>query len=203
VIVAKDRGTGENAAPRSKSEHRADTRAARSGLSDESRSEAARAVAERAFALPGVLGARTVLAYAPTAEELDPSPILTALRSRGARVAYPRVCGPGALAMHWCGDPAELAPGYCGIAEPSAESPEATPDEFDLVLVPGTAFDEACDRIGMGGGFYDRLLPLLAPGALAIGLAFDEQIVPEVPTEAHDARLGAVITPSRMILPRG
>jgi 5-formyltetrahydrofolate cyclo-ligase len=113
------------------------------------------------------------------------------------------VCGPGALTLHWCDDADALAPGYCGIAEPSPESPEAAPDEFELVLVPGTAFDEACDRIGMGGGFYDRLLPLLAPGSLAIGLAFDEQIVPEVPTEAHDVQLGAVVTPSRTLLPRG
>ena len=182
--------------------HRATARAARSGVSSEARAAAASAVAERAMALPGVAGARAVLAYAATPEELDPSPLVSALRARAARVAYPRVCGPGALALHWCDDENDLAPGYCGIAEPSEAAAEAESHEIDLVLVPGTAFDEACGRIGMGGGFYDRLLPQLAPGALAIGLAFDEQLVAEVPAEAHDVPLGAVVTPTRTILPR-
>jgi 5-formyltetrahydrofolate cyclo-ligase len=174
-------------------------RGARRALSAAERVAASLAVAGRAFALPGVSGARTVLAYAATPEELDPAPLVEALRARGARVAYPRVTGPGALALHWCDDEATLAPGYCGIAEPSAEAPEAAAGEFDLVLVPGTAFDEACGRLGMGGGFYDRLLPGLGPEGLAIGLAFDEQIVSEVPAEAHDVPLHAVITPTRTL----
>jgi 5-formyltetrahydrofolate cyclo-ligase len=178
-------------------------RAARAGVPAVARDRASTAVAARALALPGVAGARAVLAYAATAEELDPAPLVAALRERGARVAYPRVCGPGALALHWCDDEAALAPGYCGIDEPAADLPEADCAEIDLVLVPGTAFDERCGRLGMGGGYYDRLLPLLAPGALAVGLAFDEQVVTEVPTEAHDVPLGAVITPTRTILPAG
>ena len=185
-----------------KHEVRTAARAARSGVTGEARAAAASAVAERAIALQGVADARAVLAYAATPEELDPSPLVSALRARGARVAYPRVCGPGALALHWCDEENDLTPGYCGIAEPSEAAPVAEPHEIDLVLVPGTAFDEACGRLGMGGGFYDRLLPQLAPGALAIGLAFDEQLVAEVPAEAHDVPLGAVVTPTRTILPR-
>jgi 5-formyltetrahydrofolate cyclo-ligase len=186
-----------------KARHRAGARAARAGVSAEARAAAADAVAWRALAVPGVGDARAVLAYSATADELDPAPLVYALRAHGARVAYPRVCGPGALALHWCDDASALAPGYCGIAEPSAETPEADAAEIDLVLVPGTAFDEACGRLGMGGGFYDRLLPRLASGALAIGLAFDEQLVSEVPREAHDVPLSAVVTPTRTILPRG
>jgi 5-formyltetrahydrofolate cyclo-ligase len=182
---------------------RARARMARAAVSADARSVAAAAVAERALAVPEVTGARTVLAYAASAEELDPAPLVSALRARGARVAYPRVCGPGALALHWCDDEAGLAPGYCGIAEPAAGSPEALTADFDLVLVPGTAFDESCGRLGMGGGFYDRLLTTLAPRALAVGLAFDEQVVAEVPTEVHDVALGLVITPTRTILGSG
>lgn len=184
-----------------KREVRASGRAARAGVSGQARAAAASAVAERALALPRLADARAVLAYSATAEELDPSPLVTALRARGARVAYPRVCGPGALALHWCDGEDALAPGYCGIAEPACDAPEAVPGDIDLVLVPGTAFDEACGRLGMGGGFYDRLLPRIAPGALAIGLAFDEQVVGKVPSEAHDVPLSAVITPTRTILP--
>lgn len=184
-----------------KREVRGATRAARVGVRPEARAAAAVAVAERALATARVAGARGVLAYAATSEELDPAPLVAALRARGARVAYPRVAGPGALTLHWCDDESALAPGYCGIAEPSASAAEALPGDLDLVLVPGAAFDPACGRLGMGGGFYDRLLPQLPPGALAVGLAFDEQMVDRVPSEPHDVRLSAVFTPTRTILP--
>jgi 5-formyltetrahydrofolate cyclo-ligase len=178
-------------------------RAARAGLTDRERALAALAVAERALFLPGVAESHNVLAYRATPEELDPSRLVDALRARGARIAYPRVCGPGALMLHWCADESELAPGTHGIAEPAAGSPEAGVGELDLVLVPGTAFDPACGRLGMGGGFYDRLLPGLRAGALAVGLAFDEQIVAEVPMEANDVPLDAVVTPTRTFLRAG
>jgi 5-formyltetrahydrofolate cyclo-ligase len=187
---------------RDKHKARLQGRGARAGIGAAERESASRAVALRALELPSVSGARTVLAYAATADELDPAALVTELRSRGARVAYPRVTGPGVLALHWCESEGSLAPGYCGIAEPDAGLPVAAADEFDLVLVPGTAFDEACGRLGMGGGFYDRLLPGLAPDALAIGLAFDEQVVTEVPADAHDVPLDAVLTPTRTIVPR-
>lgn len=189
-------------ASEAKALHRTTARAARSGLANEARAAAAWAVVERALALPGVRDARAVLAYAATPEELDPCPLVAALRARGARIAYPRVCGPAALALHWCEDERDLAPGYCGIAEPSESASAADPHEIELVLVPGTAFDEACGRLGMGGGFYDRLLTRLGPEALAVGLAFDEQLVAEVPAETHDVPLSAVVTPTRTILPR-
>lgn len=188
---------------REKHEARLQGRGARAGIGAADRESASLAVAHRALKLPSVSGARMVLAYAATADELDPAPLVSELRSRGARVAYPRVTGPGVLALHWCDSEGSLAPGYCGIAEPDAGLPIAAADEFDLVLVPGTAFDEACGRLGMGGGFYDRLLPDLDTEALAIGLAFDEQVVTEVPAEAHDVRLDVVLTPTRTIVPRG
>jgi 5-formyltetrahydrofolate cyclo-ligase len=157
-------------------------------------------VAARALELPAIGAATSVLAYAATPEELDPSPLVNALRARGVRVAYPRVIGPGELALHWCRNDGDLAPGYCGILEPIADTPSATETDFDVVLVPGTAFDPACGRLGMGGGFYDRLLPLLRDDALSLGLAFDEQVVDKVPAEAHDIPLGAVVTPTRTLL---
>jgi len=163
-----------------KREARIAGKSARAAVGPRDREVAARAVAERALGLAGVPEARSVLAYAALPFELDAGPLVAALRQLGARIAYPRVCGPGALSLHWCDDD-DLSPGYCCIGEPGADAPEAAPGDFDLVLVPGSAFDESCGRLGMGGGYYDRLLPLLRDGALAIGLAFDEQIVAEVP----------------------
>jgi 5-formyltetrahydrofolate cyclo-ligase len=177
-------------------------RAARSAYPREAREVAAQAVAARALELSAIADATMVLAYAATAEELDASPLVHALRARGARVAYPRVIGPGELALHWCRNEGDLAPGYCGILEPIADTPPASAPEFDVVLVPGTAFDKACGRLGMGGGYYDRLLPMLRSDALTVGLAFDEQVIDAVPAEAHDVPLGAVVTPTRTLRPR-
>jgi 5-formyltetrahydrofolate cyclo-ligase len=173
-------------------------RARRSGLSPEACASAAAAVATRVLAMPEVAAAHGVLAYAATREELDPRVLVDALEAGGARIAYPRVCGPGEITLHWSNRD-ELEPGYKGILEPPATAAIADVADVDLVLVPGVAFDAACNRLGMGGGFYDRLLPRLDPSAIAIGLAFDEQIVDEVPSETHDMAPDAVVTPSGVL----
>lgn len=180
---------------------RTDARAARIALTADERAAAATAVAEHLLGIPGVADARTVFGYAATNEELDPAPALEALLARGARVAYPRVCGPGEMTVHWA-NASDLAPGYCGILEPRSDAETARPEDVDLVLVPGVAFDEQCHRLGMGGGFYDRFLAELHPGALVIGLAFDEQLVERVPREDHDVRLDLVVTPTRVVSPQ-
>jgi 5-formyltetrahydrofolate cyclo-ligase len=184
-------------APPSKAELRALVRAARAAVPEPARRDAAIRDAAGAVGLTGVVGARGVLSYCATPEELDPSPLTRRLSQSGARIAYPRVCAPGELTLHW-GDACELEPGYCGLLEPPAGSEEATLAEIGLVLVPGVAFDAECRRLGMGGGFYDRLLAALPPTTLRLALAFDEQIVDEVPSEAHDVTLDAVVTPRRI-----
>ena len=181
----------------SKEELRARIRAARAAISGPVRREAAIRAAASAAGLTGVIGARGVLAYGAMPEELDPSPLVRRLSLSGARIAYPRVCGPCELTLHW-GDTCELQPGYCGLLEPPADADEASLDEIGLVLVPGVAFDAECHRLGMGGGFYDRLLAALPATTLKVALAFDEQILDAVPVEEHDAVLDAVVTPSRI-----
>jgi 5-formyltetrahydrofolate cyclo-ligase len=143
-----------------------------------------------------VASARAVLAYAALPEELDPAPLIDALRSLGARVALPRVCGPGALALHWVDEGEVLESGHAGIPEPPESCAWAGPDDFDLVLVPGVAFDASCARLGFGGGFYDALLPSLPEGVATVGLAFDEQMVDVVPCEPHDEHVAIVVTPT-------
>lgn len=173
-------------------------RAARGALGEDARRARSEAIAARALALPEVAGARAVLAYAALPDEADPAPLVLALRARGARVAYPRVEARRALSLRWATE-AELPPGYRGILEPAADAPVAQPADIELALVPGTAFDAEGHRLGMGGGFYDRLLPLLPAGAVKAGIAFDEQVVARVPCEPHDAAVDIVLTPTRVL----
>jgi 5-formyltetrahydrofolate cyclo-ligase len=175
-------------------------RAARAAIPERYRREAAVRIAAGVLLYLEGVTPRGVLAYCAASEEIDPSVLVRLLRESDVPVAFPRVCGPSELALHWS-EFEDLQPGYCGLLEPTEDMAGAAPDEIDVVLVPGVAFDEHLHRLGMGGGFYDRLLATLPPGTTKIGLAFDEQIVEAVPREEHDVVLDAVVTPRRILRP--
>lgn len=178
---------------------RASVRVARASIPADVRTRASHNLAAHLLALPEIASAHVVLAYAASAEEIDVAPAVDALRERGVRVVFPRICGPGELTLHDIECDADLEAGPFGIRQPCETSAECPRDEVDAVLVPGVAFDPVGRRLGYGGGYYDRLLPTLPAAATAIGVAFDEQLVPELPAEEHDARMGVVVTPSRVL----
>jgi 5-formyltetrahydrofolate cyclo-ligase len=171
-------------------------RAARGAIDPDACAVAAEALAERLIALPELARARLVLAYSATAEELSLAPTIRALRERGVEIAFPRIEERGALAVHLIDADADLVPGPMGILEPSAEAPRPDVSDLDAVLVPGIAFDASGVRVGFGGGFYDRLLPLVGR-AVRVGIAFDEQIAEALPIEPHDIVMDLVVTPTR------
>jgi len=159
----------------------------------------AHSLCERLLALPELAGAGVVLTYAALPSELDPAIAIDTLRERGARIAYTRIEAPGVLAMHEVADGTQLIPGPLSIRQPAVDAPRVAPDEVDAVIVPGVAFDESGARLGYGGGYFDRLLPTLRDDCLRIGVAFDEQLLEEIPAEEHDAYVDVVVTPSRTI----
>jgi 5-formyltetrahydrofolate cyclo-ligase len=110
----------------------------------------------------------------------------------GKRIALPRVQGEQ-LQFHWVASPAELEAGSFGILEPAAGAPAAG-NAFDLLLVPGLAFDRQGGRLGRGKGFYDRFLA--GARGIRVGVCFEDQIVGEVPMDPHDLRMDFVVTPS-------
>lgn len=132
-----------------------------------------------------------VALYAALPHEVDLLPLLT--EHPGHDYYFPR-CLPGhRLSFHLVRSPErELSPGAMGIATPSAELPSLAPEHFDIVIVPGLAFSLEGDRLGYGGGYYDRFLPLCS-GARLVALAFREQILPAIPREAHDLRIPQLI----------
>jgi 5-formyltetrahydrofolate cyclo-ligase len=182
-----------------KRELRGRMREVRRFLPEHRRTAESALVCERLAELGELRCARGVAAYTATSEEADPAAAVARLRAAGARVAMPRVAGPHTLELHWVDEPAELITGAYGILEPSPHAAPAEPAVVDAVLVPGVAFDGAGRRLGFGGGYYDGLLPRLREDALTIGLAFDEQIVDEVPSGPEDAAVDVVVTPSRLL----
>ena len=157
-----------------------------------------RAVVERLNALPGFAEARTVAVYAPLGAEVDIGALPSVLAERGVRVVYPRIReGDRHLDFASCRRDA-LVRGPFAALEPPADAAEVAAGEVACVLVPAVAFSEEGFRLGRGGGFYDTTLAAM-PDAFRIGLAYDFQVVPSMPREAHDAAMDAVVTERRTL----
>jgi len=120
---------------------------------------------------------------------------------RGHRIALPRVTTlDKPMEFHVHTDPFEesdLESGVMGLQQPRADAPVVVPE---VLFMPLVAFTAAGDRLGQGGGYYDRYLAA-HPTILAFGMAWDIQEVPELPVELHDMRLTAIITPTRVLGP--
>lgn len=137
--------------------------------------------------------ARRIVLYAPLAGELPVGPLVERTRQDGLPRLWPRQRPDGALDLVPCDGPGDLVPGPHGVREPGAERPPSALRPGDLVLVPGVAFDPWGGRLGRGGGAWDRTLAR-APEAVAVGIGYEFQVVDEVPREAHDRSLAALLT---------
>jgi 5-formyltetrahydrofolate cyclo-ligase len=139
---------------------------------------------------------RRVHVYRAFGAELDLADLEASVRTTNGTVLLPRVEGDHLVAVEHPGDVAGDSGAFVvsgfGVAEPTGTAVE--PTSIDVVVVPGLAFDRRGRRLGYGRGYYDRFLTSLAPHAVTIGVAFDLQVVDEVPHESHDVALDLVIT---------
>ena len=137
----------------------------------------------------------------PFGSEWDTHALLEAALARAKTVALPRV-NRATRMLDICAITRlehDAAPGYRGIPEPGAHCALIDIASIDWVLVPGVAFDPDGHRIGYGGGYYDRLLPLLRADARRVAAAFELQLVERVPAASHDVTVDAVVTEARSI----
>jgi 5-formyltetrahydrofolate cyclo-ligase len=176
----------------------------RDALPIEHRAAASKAIAAGIAQMPSFVQAHTVLLTLAFRSEWDTLPLVRAALASGQTVAVPRVDDASRmLTLHALSDPiAEIVPGYRGIPEPRPDARVIEPERIDWVLVPGVAFDRDGRRLGYGGGYYDRLLPLLSPGITRIAGAYDVQVVARVPPAPHDTTVGVIVTETQTIVPR-
>jgi 5-formyltetrahydrofolate cyclo-ligase len=138
----------------------------------------------------------TVSGFSAIGDEIDPQPLMLRLRADGNRLSLPCMQGKEKPLVFRAWSPGdEMAPAVWGIAEPLPSRAVVQPD---IVLVPLLAFDRAGYRLGYGGGFYDRSLAELraAKSIVAVGIAYDEQILDAIPHLDYDQPLDWVLTPS-------
>ena len=151
----------------------------------------------------------TVAVYAAMGSEVDSAAFAAAAAKRGWRVAYP--CMLSATDAAACGQrmcmravAAGEADAATFIAHPtrafaatdidSSRFPIVPAEALDMIVAPLVAFDRTGTRLGYGGGCYDRYLPMLSPVCQIVGIAFDEQRVDHIPTDAHDLPLPHIIS---------
>ena len=157
----------------------------------------------------GAAAPHTVAVYAAMGSEVDPAAFAAAAVARGWRVAYP--CMLSATDAMACGQRMCMRAVSAGdaseapfIAHPtrafaatdidSSRFPIVSAEALDMIVVPLVAFDRTGARLGYGGGCYDRYLSILSPACQIVGIAFDEQRVDGVPTDAHDLPLPHIIS---------
>jgi 5-formyltetrahydrofolate cyclo-ligase len=142
--------------------------------------------------------AKKIMIYYSVRKEVKTEAIINFLLKKDKMVALP-VCLPEReLKAALIKDLSRLQPAAFGLMEPGPDAAILNPDQIDLIIAPGVAFDEKGRRLGHGAGYYDRFLSKTA-NSFILGLAYDFQVVAEVPLENHDIRMNGILTPSRYL----
>lgn len=186
--------------------------ARRNALDLDVRAAKSAAICARLVELMDRLGAaapHTVAVYAAMGSEVDPAAFVAAAAKRGWRVAYPcmlsasdaAVCGQRMCMRAVSAGDASEAPfiahptrAFAATDIDSDHFPIVPAEALDMIVAPLVAFDRTGTRLGYGGGCYDRYLPMLSPVCQIVGIAFDEQRVDHIPTDAHDLPLPHIIS---------
>ena len=143
--------------------------------------------------------AHTVLFFAPMPDELDVWPVLELSLALGTNCALPYFDTEkkSYIARQLTNLNTDIVVGKFGLREPASTCAEIPLDKFDLILVPGMAYDISGNRLGRGYGFYDRLLEKAV--GIKCGVAYDFQLLEKIPSEPHDAKVNFILTPDRCL----
>lgn len=178
--------------------------AARDALDPAWRARASEALVDRIAALATFAAARNVLMTSPFRSEWSAVPLIESALASGKVVALPRVDEPARMLVmcRIVEPPRDIVTGFRGVPEPATHCERVDTATIDWVLVPGIAFDRAGGRLGYGGGYYDRLLPMLPVRAARVAGAFSVQIVDAVPSAPHDITIDTLVTEAGVVFDR-
>ncbi|MGE7879582.1 5-formyltetrahydrofolate cyclo-ligase [Peribacillus muralis] len=167
-------------------------------LTKQEHEERSNGIADNLFSLEEWKKAKTIGITISIHPEVPTVRIIEQAWREGKGVAVPK-CDPDKKTMEFrkISSFNQLETVYHGLLEPVAETAKVTKDELDALIVPGLAFTKEGFRLGFGGGYYDRFLPGYKGATLA--LAYEIQLVDELPVEVHDIAVGKLITPSKVL----
>ncbi len=156
------------------------------------------ALAQLFFRNPVIQRAHRIMIYYSVRNEVVTTGIIQKLLENDKTVALPICIADRNLRAGLITSCDQLVSAKFGLFEPKPDSETIAPEQLELIIVPGLAFDIYGHRLGQGAGYYDRFLTR-AFNAVIIGLAYDFQVLSEIPTEKHDVAIDAIITPTRVI----
>lgn len=173
----------------------------------ENKDEVSKAILARFLALPEYARASTVMFYIDVRSEVRTRNSLVDALATGKKIVVP-YCVDGELELFHLESMEELETGMYRILEPKAElrslaEKRVQPEELDLIMVPGVAFDRRGGRTGHGKGYYDKLLEHAKAETPLVGLAFECQLFPEIPMAEHDISMDKVVTEAAVYEGRG
>ena len=159
-------------------------------LTEEEKLRASNKIRDLLIVLKEFIRAKIVMVYLAKEDEVDTTPIIKEAQKQGKKIVVPVVEGDD---IRVCELTNELAIGPFGVMQP-LDKKEVSPQDLDLVIVPGRAFDEGGGRIGRGRGFYDRFLSSLPDDVATIGLCFSCQMFASIPCGPFDKRVQRVVS---------
>lgn len=165
--------------------------------SEESSKEKSSRIYDKLSELPEFNSAKSILVYISKKEEVSTNQLINELLFAGKKVVVPYI-RDDRIKLCEVGNECKFELGQFGVLEPTQDFIKpCNVTEIDCIVVPGVAFDLKRNRLGHGGGYFDKLL--CNSNAKKIGIAFDFQIVDELPTEEHDVKMDLVVTEERVI----
>lgn len=180
-----------------KSEIRKAIIAQRDAMTAAGRRDLSERISARLLALDAYRAARCMMAYVSFGAEFDTARFIDDVLASGKQLVLPKVeRASRALKLYAVRDPGrDLVAGVWGIREPRVDlCPEVPASRIEFSLVPGVAFTRRCERLGYGGGFYDRLIRGWERRPHLVAAAFGLQVVPELPVSPADQQVDLVVT---------
>ena len=179
----------------------------RDAIPPELKSAKESAIEDRLFSQDVFKKAQSILMYVSFRSEVDTRKYLDDIIQLGKKLVLPLVdTRHKVLKLYEVINLDELTPGYMGILEPEIlKNRRCSLKNIDLVIIPGTGFDHKGNRLGYGGGYYDKLLCMESrelsevEHITTVALAFEEQIGNEIPSEPHDIKVDMIVTDKRLI----
>ena len=167
----------------------------RSELSDCERQAYDSIIYEKLISSEEYLKAKVIFIYVSYGDEVNTHLVIKHALNSSKRICVPKVIskeiGMKSIEINSLD---ELTAGAYGILEPNSEGVVIKPDEMDMIILPGLAFDKKGGRLGYGGGFYDRYLTKVGENTVKAALEYDFQIIDKVPTEEFDVKIDYIIT---------
>lgn len=173
----------------------------RNTLSEEEVEVYSSRILDRLLRLEAVMTASEVFTYVSLGSEVDTFALILSSLISGKKVYCPKIIEKGIMKFYRITSLEQLVPGKYDILEPVGDEEGSIYGNHQVMVLPGVAFDTALNRIGYGGGYYDRYLSIYdKSGCKKIALAYELQMVESLPVEEHDKKVDLIVTESAIYM---